>query len=504
MITLDGPDDLTPMVFRRIAYDHEMVTLSEAALQRVEEARRLFLKHLDSGASCYGVNTGCGAQVGVDLTEDDKARFSRQLLLGRAVAVGAPFPAAVVRGAMLVRLAQFLTGYSAVSAELCRYLRDRLNDRFTPYVPSMGLGMAGEIIPLCHLAQTLIGEGFVLAADGARVPAATALADRGVATYEPLPKEGMSLINGVAMGPAASFDLSARIRRTLSLATLAAATSIEGIGASLEAFGEDVARLRPEPALAEIAATVRGLLGNTEISRSSRQPPISFRTIPQILGALLQSLNDLQSAIVAEWRTVSDNPAFIPDDTAPEFGRLVHSGNFHCAELTQRVEATALSLAQVATASERRLHRLLDQSHTGLTPQLAHRPGFDAGLVVLHKAVVGLLAHIQSLSVPPSLQPGETSFGQEDIATMLFPALDRLAEIDRITRLVAVYELYTALVAIDQRGQKPGDWIESVRDLVRLRIPRCEADRPYGPEIECLSTMVETEDFPLPATLLTD
>ena len=504
MIILDGPDDLTPTIYRRIVYHLETVKPSEAALQRVGNSRCLFLKHLESGALCYGVNTGCGAQVGVDLTEDDKARFSRQILLGRAVAVGIPFSAAVVRGAMLVRLAQFLTGHNAVSAELCQYLCDRLNDRFTPYVPSMGLGMAGEIIPLCHLAQALIGEGFVLTDDGARVSAATALADRGVTPYEPLPKEGMSLINGVAMGPAASFDLSDRIRRTLALATLAAASSIEGIGASLEAFGEDVARLRPEPALARIADAVRALLARTEISRSGRQPPISFRTIPQILGTLLQALTDLQAAIGAEWRTISDNPAFIPDGMAPGFGRLVHSGNFHCAELTQRVEATALPLAQVATASERRLHRLLDQRFSGLTPQLARRPGLDAGLIVLHKAVLGLLAHIRSLSVPPSLQHGDSSFGQEDMMTMLFPALDRLAEIDRITRIVAVYELYTALVAIDQRGQKPGDRIETVRDFVRMRIPGYEADRPYGPEIECLASLVEAEDFPLPETLFAD
>ena len=87
---------------------------------------------------------------------------------------------------------------------------------------------------------------------------------------------------------------------------------------------------------------------------------------------------------------------------------------------------------------------------------------------------------------------------------MLFPALDRLAEIDRITRLVAVYELYTALVAIDQRGQRPGDQIESVRDFVRMQIPAYEVDRPIGPEIECLSTLVEEENFPLLETLLAD
>ena len=32
--------------------------------------------------------------------------------------------------------------------------------------------------------------------------------------------------------------------------------------------------------------------------------------------------------------------------------------------------------------------------------------------------------------------------------TMVFPALERLAEVDRLTCLAAIYELYTALVAI--------------------------------------------------------
>ena len=67
-----------------------------------------------------------------------------------------------------------------------------------------------------------------------------------------------------------------------------------------------------------------------------------------------------------------------------------------------------------------------------------------------------------------------------------------------------VYELYTALFAIDQRGEKPGARIEAVRDFVRKRIPPYEGDRPYGPEIECLAALVEEEDFPLSKTLLAD
>ena len=136
----------------------------------------------------------------------------------------------------------------------------------------------------------------------------------------------------------------------------------------------------------------------------------------------------------------------------------VHSGNFHCAELTATVEAAALAATQVALLSERRLHRLLDKEFSGLPHQLARRPGLDAGLVILQKAVLGLTAKLKSLAIPPSLQSGESSFGQEDFMTMIFPALERLAEIDRLVRLVSVYELYAALVAIDQRGETAGEW----------------------------------------------
>ena len=58
---------------------------------------------------------------------------------------------AVVRGAMLLRLTGFLGGYAGVTADLCRFLADRLNDGWYPVVPSGVSGAAGEIVPLAHL-----------------------------------------------------------------------------------------------------------------------------------------------------------------------------------------------------------------------------------------------------------------------------------------------------------------------------------------------------------------
>jgi histidine ammonia-lyase len=490
-IVLGSPADLTLSAYRQIAEGKEKVALRDDGLDRVERSRALFLKHLESGPTAYGVTTGLGAMAGYDLDERERALLPRHVLLGRAAAVGPPFSASEVRGSMLIRLAQWLSGASAVSADLCRFMVDRLNDGFVPYVPSEGLGMAGEIIPLSHLAQTFIGEGFILGDGGDRVPAADWFAARGIAPYEPKTKEGLSLISGVALAPTVALRHGSSLRRTLALATLTAAAAIEGIAASVEAYSLDVAALRPDPGLSEIGDALRALLAGSEIERETRQPPISFRVVPQVHGSCLTAIRRLEDAAVSEFTAVGDNPAFIGDEDSPAFGRLVHGGNFHCAELTAAVEGAALAASQVALLSERRLHRLLDTRFSGLPHQLARRPGLDAGLVILQKAVLGLTAKIRSLSVPPSLQHGESSFGQEDVMTMVFPALDRLTEIDRLTRLAATYELYAALVAIDERGKEPGKEVAEVLARVRTEIPAYHADRPYGPDIERLAVLIE-------------
>jgi histidine ammonia-lyase len=225
---------------------------------------------------------------------------------------------------------------------------------------------------------------------------------------------------------------------------------------------------------------------------------VSFRVVPQVHGSCLAAIRRLESSAVSEFTAVGDNPAFIADEAAPAFGRLVHSGNFHCAELTAAVDAATLAVMQVALLSERRLHRLLDEKFSDLPHQLARRPGLDAGLVILQKAALGLTARLKSLAIPPSLQSADSSFGQEDFMTMVFPTLDRLQEIERLTRLVSVYELYAALAAIDQRGEKPGTAITALLRQVRMLLPAYDGDRPYGAEIERLTAFADSDTMPLP------
>ena len=123
-----------------------------------------------TGVAAYGVTTGLGYLASETIGEDDQAALQRSLLTARASGLGSPLPGDVVRGAMLLRLVGFLSGFPGATPELCRFLADRLNEGWSPVVPRGPYGASGEIAPLAHLFQTFIGEGLV-ELDGERVPA---------------------------------------------------------------------------------------------------------------------------------------------------------------------------------------------------------------------------------------------------------------------------------------------------------------------------------------------
>ena len=182
-VILDRPGQLDLEDYRRIAFEHEPVDVGVELLAAVDAERNAMLAHLEGGGAAYGINTGLGYLISHAVETEDQAAFQRSILLGRAAGIGPPLSAPVVRGAMLLRLAGFLSGRAGVSAGLCRFIADRLNDGWLPVVPAAVSGAAGETVPLAHLFETFTGAGAVLL-DGHTVAAADALAARDVAPYE--------------------------------------------------------------------------------------------------------------------------------------------------------------------------------------------------------------------------------------------------------------------------------------------------------------------------------
>ncbi len=488
MIRIARREELDWITLYRVAYQDTPIEIDAALLRRVEAGRCRFEELIARGVPCYGVTTGLGKLVDAELDHQARRDIAANMLRARAAAIGEPLPRPVARATMLIRLVNFLDGRAAVSSALCRFLVDRINDGFTPWIPALGHGMAGDAIAHTHAFQSLIGEGFVMGADGEREPADAALRARGVEPFAVSGREGLALIGGICAAPACALHAFYPTRRELDLANLVAAVSMEAMAAPKDAVDPAVAAASSEEGVANVIERLRKHLNHSHIEAGKLQAPVSYRVIPQVHGALDDALAQLRIRIENVLRDNSDNPLQDGD-------RLLSVGAFHNQHLVNQVEQVALALAHVGSLSERRLHRLLGSDFTGLAPQLAARPGLDAGLVVAHKAALDLSARLRVMAQPVSLLTGESSDGQEDYMSHAMPAALRLFDMLDLLRALLAYELRAALAALDLRTQQAGDDVIAVQRYFAKLIPPLERDRAPGPEVEILLAHFDRDEF---------
>ncbi len=489
MILLDRHDALDLAAYRRVVLVHEPVAVAPEALRRVDERRAAMLCAIDAGMPAYGVTTGLGYPSTRAIPEADRVALQRSILLGRAVAVGAPLPSEVVRGVMLLRLTGFLSGAAGVGSELCAFIADRLNDGWTPAVPERPHGTAGEVSQLAHLFQTFVGEGFVLE-HGKPIPAVDALAARGVPPYEPGLKEGLALVNGAPFAAALTAPLLWHAGALLEHATLSAALAVAVAAGSARPFSPRIGRLKGDPGQLRVHERLAELLG-PEALADRPQAPVSHRVAPQVHGAVAAVLEEAERQLEREVRAVTDSPLFLPAaDGEPE--GFYPSGNFHSQAVAFALDALAIAYAQLANLAEKRLHRLLDARFSGLPEQLAVAPGMHTGVSVLHKAVAALCAENRLLAAPASVTALDTSAGQEDFQAFVPLAAEKLGRLLDNVELVLAYELAALAQASRLRGRALPAPLERVASALREVVPYVVEDRPLAPDVERVLALVRS------------
>ncbi len=473
MIVLDRHDVLDRALYRRVVYDREEVELAEEALARVDDRRAKMLQALDAGAPAYGVTTGLGYMSKIAIAPDERAALQRRILLGRSIGVGEPLSPEVVRGAMLLRLTSFLSGDAAVSSGLCRFIADRLNAGWLPYVPRGPHGSAGEVIPLAHLFQTFVGEGYVLR-DGERVPAAQLLR----VVYEPGLKEGIALVNGAPFAPALLFEAVERARPLLEHATLAAAFAAAVTRASARPFSQRIAR----------GGALPELLDGGDWS-DKPQAPVSLRVVPQVHGAVLDVLESAERLLDRELKAVTDSPLYL-EESGDEPEGFYPSGNFHAQSAAFALDSLAIAFTQLANLAEKRLARLLDARFSGLPEQLSRDPGRLTGAAVLHKGAVALCAENRMLAQPASVNAPDTSAGQEDFQAFEFLAADKLRRLLDNVELGLAYELVALRFAQDFRDEQLPAPLARAHRLLGEIVPPLADDRALNDDVERVRDLV--------------
>jgi histidine ammonia-lyase len=453
-------------------------TLAEVAANR----DRLEAALAAADGPVYGVHTGMGRLVGVPLDAEQQAGQQANLLVGRAVGGPPWLPEPDVRALLAVRLRGFLAPTTGVTADLVRFLADRINDGFVPAVPRDGLGSAGEIIPLAHAFQTFLGIGTVLE-DGVRIPAADALRARGVAPVTLRPKEGVSLIQGSPLAVAHAVMRGDEARVAVRLHRLATALTIDALGAPRAVY--DPVLAGGDTVLAAVLADIRALTEGSTVRSGVVQAPVSLRVGPQAIAHALRTLDELSDAADVLLGAPTDSPAFVD-------GAFVSTAGYHAVGLGLRMDAVTAALVHLGEISTQRLHRMLDTQFSGLNAQLAADPGPQAGLSPLQKRAAGELHELRRLASPATLGSIDTSAGQEDVQAFAWSAGEQLrAAIGRLVTIIGC-ELIGASQARFLRGSPGAPALVPTYERLAELVPPVVVDRSLGPELDRLTAVLAT------------
>lgn len=473
MLVVDTAADLGHDEISAVAHGSPL-ELSPALLDRLTTRRDAVLDALRTGQPVYGVNTGMGALSGTRLDEAEQRAHQRNLLLGRAVG-GAPWlPAIEARAVVVTRLRTFLSGDSGVSSDLCQQLVFLLNAGVAPPIPAGGAGSAGEIIPLAHAFGPLVGIGSVLGSGGDPRPAGGI----GLPAFELGPKEGIALLAGIPGTTGRALLHAQATRELVARMGAVAAGAIAVVGASRDPYSDACGR--GDDVLGAELARLRDLAGPEPAPRSL-QAPVSFRVAGHVLAHLVRSVSTLEGAVERALTGVTDSPAY--DEAS---GQFLGTAGFHGIDLAAHCDQLAAALAHTADVSCARLHRLLDESVTGLPRQLAREPGPQAGLVAVHKRAVAATHLLRRAASPSAIGAMETSNGQEDVQSFSWEAAGQLGEAIRLSREVTACELLGVFqaFALSPRAVPPG--LRDLVDSVAAVVPPIDADRPFGEDLERL------------------
>jgi histidine ammonia-lyase len=491
-IRLTG-DDLRIEDVWAVAFGTAAAALSDEARTKMRAAREL-VERVAHGTRehTYGINTGFGRFVSKSIPEEHTEELQLRLLRSHACGVGDPYPAEIVRAAMVLRSNALAKGTSGARIETVELLLECLARGIVPRVPSRGsVGASGDLAPLAHLALPLVGEGEAWF-DGQLMPGADALAAARLEPTHLAAKEGLSLINGTQFMAAYGALAVVRARRLSQAADLACALSLEALQGSRTSFLPQIHALRPLRGQAASAANVLRLIEGSAINEAHKwcdkvQDAYSLRCAPQVHGAARDLLDYVEGTIVVELNAATDNPLVLVEDEL-----LVSNGNFHGQPLAFALDALAMASSELANISERRVERLVNPNLSdGLPAFLTSDGGLNSGFMIPQYVAASLVSENKSLCHPASVDSIPTSAGQEDHVSMgNASALKAWQVLANSERALAI-ELLAGAQAVEFLAPlEPGAGVRATHAFVRTLSPRLGDDRPLSSDIEAVAESI--------------
>lgn len=481
-----------------IVFEGKKLSLEDLPIEKVAECYD-FLKDFSTDKIIYGINTGFGPMAQWRVEDKDLKALQYNIIRSHSTGAGEPLPDKYVKAAMVARLGTFLQARSGVHTDLVELLVEMINEEIFPMIPQHGsVGASGDLVQLAHLALAMIGEG-VVHFKGEWRQARDVFAECGLNPLEIHIREGLSITNGTSVMTGISIVNQHEAEKLLNLAVLASVMMNEIAGSYDDLMSEQLNEVRRHYGQTKIAEAMRVVAeGSRRLQKREHalydgshnektfghkvQAYYSLRCVPQILGPVLETLDNCRRVIEEEVNSACDNPIVDPVSR-----NVYHGGNFHGDYISIEQDKVKMAMVRLVMTMERQLNYLFHDRINGILPPFLNlgKLGLNYGMQACQFTATSTTAECQTLAMPNYVHSIPNNNDNQDIVSMgTNTALLTKRVIDNAWQVMAIHfiALAQAVDCLDIDGSLSVA-TKDVYEKVRGICPKFVEDTPFYEEI---------------------
>jgi histidine ammonia-lyase len=226
-------------------------------------------------------------------------------------------------------------------------------------------------------------------------------------------------------------------------------------------------------------------IAKSHIDCGKVQDPYSLRCVPQVHGAIRQTLQHAEDVLAVEINSVTDNPLIFVDKN-----KVVSGGNFHGEAVAMCMDYLSIGLSEVANISERRVEKMMNPTFSDLPAFLVKESGLNSGLMIAHVTMAALASENKYLSHPASTDSIPTSTDKEDHVSMGVTSGRKLHEILRNVKHCLAVEFLCNTQGLDLLELKTNTALNEVYKLVRKHVKPITEDRVFSHDINNINKLI--------------
>jgi len=491
MLTI-GERRITLEDYQRVLQDNDGVDIHAHALERIKKSFS-FLETFHQDKIIYGINTGLGPMAQYRIDETDRLKLHYNAIRSHASGCGEPVNPIYVRSAMITLMSNFSQGFSGIHHEVVELISNLVNLQIIPVVPEHGgVGASGDLVQLAHIALVLIGEGEVFY-NGQIINTSDAFAQNSLKPISVHLREGLSLINGTCFMTGTGIVNLIHAKNLINWAITVAAMINEIVRSFDDYFSAELNRVKQHYGQNRIAELVRSILHDSKLIRKREehffngkqreeyviadkvQEYYSIRCVPQILGPILDTIEQAEKILLNEANSASDNPVI---DAV--YGNIFHGGNFHGDYVSLEMDKLKIAITKLSILLERQINYLMNERLNNKLPPFVNlgKLGVNFGMQGAQFTATSTVAENQTLSFPNYVHSISNNNDNQDIVSMGTNSAQFASKVIDNTYQVLSIELISIIQAIDHlniESRLSGFTREKYHQLRNI-VPRFEED----------------------------